>query len=232
MASPASASRATFHDQLDDHLGVLAESGGGSLQDRVVGLDVAVAVHHGVAPAVHLEALFGIQAHQLADDDEWHMDGEVLHEVDLTSFADGVDRLVGQVADMRDQRTDLARCEALVDEPPLAEVLVAVEGDERHVTGDLRAHTLAVAVALVVARDVEHVLVAGRYVEVVGLVVVERLEVAEPLVHVPRVVVDLGVGEVDVGVVLLGLCLSHVSIPRRIMWRTDVASFPNRVGPD
>ena len=48
---------------------------------------------------------------------------------------------------MRDQLTDLARGEALVDEPPLAGVLVAVEGDERHVAGDLRAHALAVAVA-------------------------------------------------------------------------------------
>ncbi len=122
------------------HDGVLAEGLGRRVQHRVVGLDVAVAGHHGVGPAVHLQALLGVEAHELADDDQWHVDGEVLHEVDVAAVGDLVDDLVGELADVGDQLADPAGGEPLVDQPALADVLVAVEGDDRHVAGDLRAH--------------------------------------------------------------------------------------------
>ena len=85
-------------DELDAHRGVLAERGGGGEQRGVVGVGVAVAGHHGVGPAVHLQALLGVEAHELADDDERHVDGEVLDEVDLAPLGDVVDELAGELA--------------------------------------------------------------------------------------------------------------------------------------
>jgi hypothetical protein len=83
-------------------------------------------------------------------------------------------------------------------------VLVAVEGDDRHVAGDLRPDAEPAAVGLLVTADVEDVLVAGRDVQVVRRVVVQRVLVPQPCVQVPRVVEDPGIGEVD-GVEVDGL---------------------------
>ena len=49
----------------------------------IVGVDVAVAGHHRVGPPVEAVALVGVEAHELGDDDQRHVDGEVLDEVEL-----------------------------------------------------------------------------------------------------------------------------------------------------
>ena len=89
--------------------GELAERLGRGVQHRVVGVEVAVAGHHGVAPAVELLALVGVEAHQLGDDDERHVDGEVLDEVALAPLGDLVDDLVRQLADVIGELPDLRR---------------------------------------------------------------------------------------------------------------------------
>ncbi len=158
---------------------------------------MAVAGHHVVGPAVHLQALVGVEAHQLADDDERDVDGEVLDEVDLAPVGDLVDDLVGQLAHVGDQLTYPAGGEALVDQAALAQVLLAVEGDDRHVAGDDGAHSVARAVGLGGARHVEDVGVAAQDPQVVGLVAIDGGVGPEPAVVLPRVVEEAGVTEVE-----------------------------------
>ena len=78
-------------------VGVLTEGLGGGVQRRVVGVEVAVAGHHGVGPPVEAAALVGVEAHELGDDDQRQVDGEVLDEVELAALGDLVDDLVGQL---------------------------------------------------------------------------------------------------------------------------------------
>ena len=53
------------------------------MEHGVVGVDAAVAGHHRAGPAVEAEALVRVQAHELGDDDQRQVDGEVLDEVVL-----------------------------------------------------------------------------------------------------------------------------------------------------
>ena len=64
------------------NVGELAERLGGSEEDGVVAFGVPVAGHHVVGPAVHVHAQLGVEAHELTDDDERHVDGELLDEVE------------------------------------------------------------------------------------------------------------------------------------------------------
>jgi len=184
-------------DQLDAHRGVLAEGGGGLVEDRVVGVDVAVTGHHGVGPAVHVEALLGVESEDLADDDERDVHGELVDEVDRPLGGDLVDHLIGELTHVGDELPDPARGEALVDESSLADVLGTVERDDRHVAGDERPHPEPGAVALGVPGDGEHVLVSGGHPEIVGFVAVETIESTEGGVGVPGVVERGRVAEVD-----------------------------------
>ena len=134
-------------DQLDAQRGELAERLRRRVEHGVVGLDVAVAGHHGVGPPVQLVALLGVEAHHLADDDERHVDGEVLDEVELAPLGDLVDDLVGELADVVGELADHAGREALVDQPALAGVLGVVHGDDRHGRRHLGPHALGRRVA-------------------------------------------------------------------------------------
>src|SRR3546814_14299776 len=64
-----------------------------------------------------------VEAHHLGDDDEGHVDGEVLDEVDLAAGRDVVDDLVGELADVIGERSHLGRREAPAHEAALAGVL-------------------------------------------------------------------------------------------------------------
>ena len=87
-------------DELGAHGGVLAERLGRGVEHRVVRVVVPVARHHGVAPLVEPVALIGVEAHQLGDHDQRHVDGEVLDEVEAPAVGDLVDDLVRQLADV------------------------------------------------------------------------------------------------------------------------------------
>ncbi len=185
-------------DELDAGHGELAARLGRRHQHRVVGVGVAVARHHGVAPAVELLALVGVEAHELGDHDQRHVDGEVGHEVALAPLGDLVDDLVGQVPDVVGEVADHAGREALVDEAALPGVLGVVHGDDRHGGRHLGAHALGRGVALLVARDVGHVLVAGHDPQLVAGVPPQGRVGAQPAVGLPRVVVEARVEDVDV----------------------------------
>ena len=184
-------------DELGAHPRVLAEGLGGRVQHGIVGVDAAVAGHHRVGPAVEAEALVGVEAHELGDDDQRQVDGEVLDEVALPALGDLVDDLVGQLPHVVAELAHRAGREALVDQPALAGVLGVVHPDDRHRRGDARSDALGGAVALRVAADVAHVLVARHDPQLVARVPVHRALVAQPPVGVPGVVVEARVEDVD-----------------------------------
>lgn len=143
-----------------------------------------------------------IESEHLADDDERDVTRKVLDELELTDRIVGVlgddlvQQFVRQLPDVRGEVADPARREALVDQPTLPDVLIAVEGDDRHVSGDLGADAVPAAVGLLVTGDGEHVLVSCRDVEIVGLVLVERGQLADGPVDLPRIVVGSGITEI------------------------------------
>ncbi len=187
---------AALRDQLEAHLGELAERDRGAVELGGVAL-VAVAGHHGVGPPVHPVAGGRVEAHHLADHDERDVGRHLLDEVDLAAVLDLVDDLVGQVADVGHQLADPAGGEAPVDQAPLAGVLGVVEGDERHVGGHLRPHALGRGPQVGPPGDVEDVGVAADDPQVVDLVAVQGRLVAQPAVRLPGVVVQLRGEDVD-----------------------------------
>ena len=131
---------------LGDELGaqgrVLAEGGRGGDEGGVVGLGVALAVHHGVGPLVELATLLGVEAHELGDDDQRQVDGEVLDEVDLAPIGDVVDELGGELAHVVGELAHPGGGEAPVDETAHPRVLGVVHGDDRQRHVEHGAHAL------------------------------------------------------------------------------------------
>ena len=159
---------------------------------------MAVAAHHVVGPAVHLHALLGVEAHELADDDQRHVDREVLDEVDLALLPRRPS--ISWSASSRMWGTS-SRTRRGVN-PGLTsrrgpDVLLAVERDDRHVAGDDRPDAEPVAVQVGMPGEVEDLLVAARDPELVALVAVQRSRVAQRAVHGPGVVEERGLAEVE-----------------------------------
>ena len=188
--SPGAARRASMSSV---HIvGVAAERLGRRVQHRIVGVVVAVAGHHGVAPLVEVVALLGVEAHELGDHDERHVDGELLHEVAARPCRATSSMIWFDSSRMWSvSARTLAGREAPVDEPPLAGVLGVVHRDDRHRRGDPGPHAVGRAsTAPGSARCATTSAWRRDHPQLVLGVPVDGGVLPEPAVGLPRVVVE------------------------------------------
>ena len=87
--------------------------------DAVLGV---FAADHAVRPVEQLVAVLLGDAHEVGDDLQWQLGGDVDDEVALTPLGDSVEDLAGAAAHRVLERTDHPGCEALVDEQSVARV--------------------------------------------------------------------------------------------------------------
>ena len=154
---------------------------------------------HPVGPVEHEVAVLLGHPHEVGDDLQRQLGGDLLHEVGRALLADGVEDRVGGGHHLGLEVTDHARREALVDQPPVAGVHRRVHVQHHHA---LLPEDLLVEVVeergrpvggevLVVPVDRHAVVVAGDRPEAVG----ESVGVRVPLHrHLPAQVGEPGVG--------------------------------------
>ncbi len=140
----------------------------------------ALAAHQVVRPLEQRRVIFGGDPERVADHDEREPRREVADEVHLAALAHGVDQGVDHLDDARLLGAHPRRREALVDQPPPAEVLRVVEVDHHRRRSRLGTDPPGVREDLWLALHGLQVVVAGDPPDPAGLVPVHRVVGPEP----------------------------------------------------